>query len=171
MGHGPDRLRSRQPRGSRGFDRAPWIPQSSAQAHLAGEDHLVSGRASSGPGGCGARRSQPSGGLALATPLCRTGGGRASTRQDSQARPGAARHDGCGQGSGSDVFGTAPGTVTHWTGRAVTARNGISPLALQRIWDAHRLRTFKRSSDPAFATKVEDIVGLYMDTPCHAVVL
>jgi len=34
-----------------------------------------------------------------------------------------------------------------------------------------RLRSFKRSNDPAFASKVEHIVGLYMDPPCHAVVL
>ena len=47
---------------------------------------------------------------------------------------------------------------------------------MQRIWDAHylqphRLRTFKRSSDPDFTEKVEDIVGLYMDPPMHTVVL
>ena len=69
-----------------------------------------------------------------------------------------------------------PGAVTHWTGRAVAARIGVSLRAVQRIWEAHhlqphRLRTFKRSSDPAFAAKVEDVVGLYMDPPCHAVVL
>ena len=33
------------------------------------------------------------------------------------------------------------------------------------------LRTFKRSRDPAFVEKVEDVVGLYMDPPAHAVVL
>ncbi|MCM8734716.1 IS630 family transposase [Azospirillum sp. A1-3] len=69
-----------------------------------------------------------------------------------------------------------PGAVTHWTGRAVAKIIGISLRAVQRIWEAnrlqpHRIRTFKRSNDPAFATKVEDIVGLYMDPPCHAVVL
>jgi len=35
----------------------------------------------------------------------------------------------------------------------------------------HRLRTFKRSRNPAFAAKVEDVVGLYMTPPAHAVVL
>jgi Homeodomain-like domain-containing protein len=35
----------------------------------------------------------------------------------------------------------------------------------------HRLRTFKRSNDPEFAEKVEDVVGLYMDRPLHAVVV
>jgi transposase len=69
-----------------------------------------------------------------------------------------------------------PGAVTHWTGRAMAKAVGISLSAVQRIWQAnrlqpHRLRTFKRSNDPAFASKVEDIVGLYMDPPCHAVVL
>src|SRR5918993_501158 len=69
-----------------------------------------------------------------------------------------------------------PGAVTHWTGRAVAKAVGISLRAVQRIWEGsrlqpHRLRTFKRSADPAFAAKVEDIVGLYMDPPCHAVVL
>ena len=33
------------------------------------------------------------------------------------------------------------------------------------------MRTFKRSADPAFAEKVEAIVGLYMDPPRHTVVL
>jgi transposase len=69
-----------------------------------------------------------------------------------------------------------PGEATHWTGRAVAERVGISLRAVQRIWEAHRLqphrvRSFKRSQDPAFAEKVEDIVGLYMSPPTHALVL
>jgi transposase len=69
-----------------------------------------------------------------------------------------------------------PGEVTHWTGRAVARIVGSPCAPVQRIWEAHRLqphrvRTFKRSSDPAFAEKVEDIVGLYMSPPTHAVVL
>ena len=45
-----------------------------------------------------------------------------------------------------------------------------------RIWAAHglqphRVRTFKLSSDPKFATKVQDVIGLYIDPPAHAVVL
>jgi hypothetical protein len=47
---------------------------------------------------------------------------------------------------------------------------GVILRAVQRLWEAHRLqphriRTFKRSNDPEFAEKVEDIVGLYMDRP------
>jgi hypothetical protein len=33
------------------------------------------------------------------------------------------------------------------------------------------VRRFKLSTDPAFAEKVEDVVGLYVDPPAHAVVL
>ncbi len=69
-----------------------------------------------------------------------------------------------------------PGEATHWTGRAVARAVGVSLRAVQRLWQAHdlqphRIRTFKKSNDPAFAEKVEDIVGLYMNPPAHAVVL
>jgi transposase len=69
-----------------------------------------------------------------------------------------------------------PGEATHWTGRAVAAAAGISLRSVQRIWAAHRLqphriRTFKRSRDPAFLAKLTAIVGLYMAPPRHAVVL
>ena len=52
----------------------------------------------------------------------------------------------------------APGEATHWTGRAVARTAGVSLRAVQRIREAHRLqphriRTFKKSSDPAFATR------------------
>jgi transposase len=69
-----------------------------------------------------------------------------------------------------------PGEATHWTGRAMAAAAGISLRSVQRIWAAHKLqphrvRTFKRSRDPAFLAKLEAIVGLYMAPPRHAVVL
>jgi transposase len=69
-----------------------------------------------------------------------------------------------------------PGEATHWTGRAMARHAGISLRSVQRIWQAHRLqphriRTFKRSNDPDFAGKLDDIVGLYMDPPKHAIVL
>jgi transposase len=69
-----------------------------------------------------------------------------------------------------------PGEATHWTGRAMAKAAGISLRSVQRIWQAHRLqphriRTFKRSSDPEFAAKLEDILGLYVDPPKHAIVL
>jgi transposase len=69
-----------------------------------------------------------------------------------------------------------PDQATHWTGRAMAKAVGVSLRAVQRLWEAHRLqphriRTFKRSNDPQFVEKVEDIVGLYMDPPKHAVVV
>ncbi len=69
-----------------------------------------------------------------------------------------------------------PGEATHWSGRMVATTVGVSLRAVQRIWAAHRIqphriRTFKKSNDPAFADKVEDIVGLYMNPPAHAVVV
>ena len=53
---------------------------------------------------------------------------------------------------------------------------GISVSSVQRIWRSHglqphRMRQFKLSTDPKFAEKVRDIVGLYVDPPAHAVVL
>ena len=35
----------------------------------------------------------------------------------------------------------------------------------------HRLKAFKLSRDPAFAAKLRDVVGLYLDPPEHALVL
>ena len=69
-----------------------------------------------------------------------------------------------------------PGQATHWTGRMVATAVGVSLRAVQRLWEAnrlqpHRIRTFKKSNDPAFAEKVEDVVGLYMNPPAHAVVV
>jgi transposase len=69
-----------------------------------------------------------------------------------------------------------PGEVTHWTALAMAEQVGISVSSVQRIWRAHglqphRWRQFKLSSDPQFATKVRDIVGLYVDPPAHAIVL
>ena len=69
-----------------------------------------------------------------------------------------------------------PGEITHWTSAAMAEAAGISVSSVQRIWrghglQPHRMRQFKLSSDPLFAAKVRDIVGLYVDPPAHAVVL
>jgi transposase len=69
-----------------------------------------------------------------------------------------------------------PGETTHWTGRAMAAATGISLRSVQRIWAAHglephRVRRFKLSKDPAFAAKLRDVVGLYLDPPAHSLVL
>jgi transposase len=69
-----------------------------------------------------------------------------------------------------------PHEATHWTAAAMAKAVGISVSSVQRIWKAHglqphRVRQFKLSQDPAFATKLKAIVGLSVDPPAHAVVL
>jgi transposase len=74
------------------------------------------------------------------------------------------------------TLGEPPGETTHWTGRAMARAAGISLRSVQRIWAAHglqphRVRRFKLSRDPAFAAKLRDVVGLYLDPPAHSLVL
>jgi transposase len=69
-----------------------------------------------------------------------------------------------------------PGEATHWTVRAMARASGVSPAKVHQIWQAaglapHRVRRFKLSNDPAFAAKVEDVVGLYVAPPKHTIVL
>jgi transposase len=69
-----------------------------------------------------------------------------------------------------------PGETTHWTAGMMAKAAGISVSSVQRIWRAHglqphRVRQFKLSTDPQFAAKLRDIVGLYVDPPAHAIVL
>jgi transposase len=69
-----------------------------------------------------------------------------------------------------------PDGGTHWTVRAMAAATGVSRAKVHVIWREaglvpHRWRQFKLSNDPAFVEKVEDVVGLYVDPPEHAVVL
>src|SRR5512135_1170126 len=68
------------------------------------------------------------------------------------------------------------GEATHWSSRTLAAASGVSGTSVRRIWRAHglkphRVRTFKLSRDPKFAERVQDVVGLYMDPPQHALVL
>ena len=58
--------------------------------------------------------------------------------------------------------GEPPGEATHWTGRMMAKVTGLSLRTVQRIWathrlQPHRLRSFKRSRDPEFITKLTDI--------------
>jgi transposase len=69
-----------------------------------------------------------------------------------------------------------PGETTHWTAAMMATAMGISVSSVQRIWrehglQPHRMRQFKLSRDPQFAAKLNDIVGLYVDPPAHAVLL
>ncbi len=69
-----------------------------------------------------------------------------------------------------------PPAASHRSGSALANAAGISVSSVQRIWRAHglqphRVRQFKLSTDPQFAAKLHDIVGLYVDPPDHAIVL
>jgi transposase len=69
-----------------------------------------------------------------------------------------------------------PDDATHWSTRRMAVAAGLSEKSIRRIWHKHGLkphlaRTFKVSNDPAFAEKLETIVGLYLNPPEHALVL
>lgn len=71
---------------------------------------------------------------------------------------------------------SAPSQATQWSCRSMAKICGISKASVQRVWHAnglkpHLLKTFKLSNDPQFIEKLEDVVGLYMNPPDHALVL
>jgi transposase len=58
----------------------------------------------------------------------------------------------------------------------MAAEMGVSEATVRRIWHAHglkphRVEGFKISKDKRFAEKLEDIVGLYLNPPEHAIVM
>jgi transposase len=72
--------------------------------------------------------------------------------------------------------------LSHWSSRQMagylkrTEGVSVSWHYVAALWRAHNLKphrqgTFKVSRDPAFAAKVADVVGLYLDPPGGAVVL
>ena len=97
--------------------------------------------------------------------------------QDKTRPPGKARIDAARVGEVvRRTLAPPPHEATHWTARAMAAACGLAVSTVQTIWKAHglaphRWRSFKLSTDPAFAEKLHDIVGLYVDPPAHAVVL
>jgi hypothetical protein len=69
-----------------------------------------------------------------------------------------------------------PEGATHWSRATMAKAAGVSPSSVGRIWAAHglkphRVKGFKLSNDNRFEEKFEDIVGLYLSPPEHAVVL
>jgi transposase len=69
-----------------------------------------------------------------------------------------------------------PAAATHWSTRTMAAVLGVSAATVSRHWrkhglKPHRVETFKVSRDPQFVEKLEDIVGLYLNPPEHALVL
>ena len=71
---------------------------------------------------------------------------------------------------------STPEAATHWSTRTLAAQLGVSPASVSRHWrknglKPHVVRGFKVSRDPKFVEKLEDIVGLYLSPPEHALVL
>jgi transposase len=69
-----------------------------------------------------------------------------------------------------------PPGQTHWSTREMAKAQGISRMAVQRIWNQHNLQphcveTFKLSRDKHFVEKLRDVVGLYLSPPDKALVL
>lgn len=69
-----------------------------------------------------------------------------------------------------------PANATHWSVRLMAEAQGVSRMAVHRIWrkynlKPHLIKTFKISNDPNFVEKVKEIVGLYLNPPDKAMVL
>jgi len=69
-----------------------------------------------------------------------------------------------------------PENRTHWSRRLMAREAAVSPDSVGRIWRTfgvkpHVVRGFKVSTDPLFAEKVRDVVGLYLNPPDGALVL
>lgn len=74
------------------------------------------------------------------------------------------------------TLNSKPAGATHWSRETMAREVGVSPSTVGRIWaDAglkpHLAKTFKLSNDRRFEEKLEDIVGLYLSPPEHAIVL
>jgi len=66
--------------------------------------------------------------------------------------------------------------ATHWSASRMAKAVDISESSVLRIWRRHGLKphqshTLKLSNDPNFVEKLEDVVGLYLSPPEHALVL
>jgi transposase len=71
---------------------------------------------------------------------------------------------------------TQPQAATHWSTRKMAEQLGVAASTVMHHWQSlglkpHIVRGFKVSRDPKFVEKLEDIVGLYMSPPEHALVL
>lgn len=69
-----------------------------------------------------------------------------------------------------------PPNATHWSRSSMSRAVGVSPSSVGKIWRDHGLKphvikTFKLSNDKLFAEKLEDIIGLYLNPPDHAIIL
>lgn len=68
-----------------------------------------------------------------------------------------------------------PEGATHWSRETMAREVGVSPSSVGRVWAAHglkphRVKSFKLSNDKHFEEKLEDVIGLYLSPPEHALV-
>ena len=100
------------------------------------------------------------------------GGGRVQVPPEVRARVVALSRSTPPQGTGlshwscrvlADYLGRAEGVSVSW--------HYIARVWREEVLAPHRSGTYKLSRDPAFAAKVADVVGLYLDPPGGAVVL
>lgn len=68
-----------------------------------------------------------------------------------------------------------PADATHWSSRKMAQVSGLSATTVRAIWrkaglKPHLQRGFKLSRDPQFQSKLEDVVGLYLNLPERAIV-
>ena len=69
-----------------------------------------------------------------------------------------------------------PEAARHWSTRKMAAELDVRAASVSRHWRKnglrpHWVRGFKVSRDPQFVERLEDIVGLYLSPPEHAIVL
>ncbi len=69
-----------------------------------------------------------------------------------------------------------PEAESHWSVRTLAKATGVGRDTVHQILrkadlKPHQVGTFSRSSDPDFAAKVVDVVGLYLHPPEHGVVV
>ena len=88
------------------------------------------------------------------------------TAGDRAGRAGGRPHAGAAARRGDPLDGARDGP-----GHRHLARLGAADLGWRTGCSRTGCRTFKLSTDPAFAAKLRDVVGLYVDPPAHAVVL
>ena len=74
------------------------------------------------------------------------------------------------------AMGPPPAGRSRWTTRLLARQVGLTSSCISKLLRKHGLkphlvRTYKVSRDPAFAEKVNDVVGLYLSPPTNAVVL
>ena len=157
-------------RGDRGRRQQP------DEARAPGADRPSGGRRLGNDGGHGRDRLGEGDGVALAGAVHAGGRGRPSARQDAPAgqAPDVRGEGPRGGGAGAEL--RAGGGDALDGARLVAEKVGLSPTTVHKILVRHRLaphkvRRFKVSTDPHFAEKTREVIGLYMNPPDHAVVL